>query len=448
MYENIKKAIDDAKEMILSSERLIWKNPETGYKEWKTSEYMAEKFREFGYELHMAGNIPGFYADFDTGKPGPKILVLGELDSLICEDHPEADSVTGAVHSCGHHAQCAALLGVAKALKDSCVSEGWCGSVRLCAVPAEEPIELEFRQKLIKEGKIKYICGKPEFISRGYFDGADIAFMVHTTVSQEYDFLVQNGSTGALTKHITYKGKSAHAGGSPNLGINALYAANLGLNAINALRETFKEPDLVRVHPIMTKGGDAVNAIPADVHMESFVRALTYDAMKTENKKVNRALAGSAVSLGASLTISDALAASPLINDLTLKAIFEEAVFDYNPNASFKSFDRTSTGCTDMGDISMIMPAIHPNAAGADGISHGNNYTIKNPEKACVDSAAVQLIMLSKLLSDGGKNAELVLKNKGAHIISKEEYLKIMDEFTKDCLAVEYESDSKASIVY
>jgi len=448
MYENIKKTVEDAKEMILSAERHIWKNPETGYKEWKTSAYMAEKFEEMGYELHMAGDIPGFYTDFDTGKPGPKVLVLGELDSLICADHPESDPETGAVHSCGHHAQCAALLGVAKALKNPEISKDWVGSVRLCAVPAEEPIELEYRHSLIKEGKIKYVCGKPEFISRGYFDGVDMAFMVHTTTTSDCDFLVGKGSTGAHTKSILYKGISAHAGGCPQAGINALYAANLGLNAINAIRETFTEPDLVRVHPIITKGGDAVNAIPADVKLDSFVRALTFEAMKRENRKVNRALAGGAIAMGAELTFCDALAASPLVNDVTLSELFGEAAEAVSENSVFVSSGRVSTGCTDMGDISMIMPAIHPNAAGAKGTSHGNDYIIADPHKACVNSAIAQVILLSKLLSNNGENAEKVLKNKGSHIISKEEYLKIVDEFTRTYSAITYDGDNKAIAEY
>lgn len=448
MYEDIKKAVNDAKEMILEAEKHIWQNPETGYKEWKTSKYMAEKFKDFGYELHMAEDIPGFYADYDTGKHGPTVLVLGELDSLICEDHPDADSKTGAVHSCGHHAQCAALLGVAKALKDSDIAKDWCGKIRLCAVPAEEPIELEYRQSLIHEGTIKYICGKPEFISRGYFDDVDMAFMFHTTTSHDCNFVVQNGSTGALTKNMYFTGKSAHAGGSPYAGINALYAANLSLNAINALRETFKEPDLVRVHPIITKGGDAVNAIPADVRMESFVRALTYDSMKTENKKVNRALGGSAVAMGAQVGICDALAASPLINDKTLRELFVEAVKDFDPDVKYADSSHISTGCTDMGDLSMIMPALHPYVAGAIGTSHGNDYRIGNPENACVDSAKVQLILLAKLLSDEGKAAKRVLENKGSHIISKEKYLEIMDEFNKADYAVSYENDNKATIEF
>ena len=96
----------------------LWKNPETGYKEWKAHAYLTEKFRALGYELVEAGNIPGFYTDLDTGRPGPTVLVMGELDALICESHPDADPETGAVHSCGHCCQAAGLLGVAAALKE------------------------------------------------------------------------------------------------------------------------------------------------------------------------------------------------------------------------------------------------------------------------------------------------------------------------------------------
>ena len=173
--------VERYKDMILAAERHIWKNPEAGYREVKTSAYLAEQFRALGYEdLVMAGNIPGFYTVVDTGKPGPEVLILAEMDSLICPNHPESDPKTGAVHSCGHHAQCAALLGVAAALKAPEVLEALCGRVRLCAVPAEELLEIEYRTSLKKQGVIRYYGGKGEFLSRGYFDGVDLAFMVHT----------------------------------------------------------------------------------------------------------------------------------------------------------------------------------------------------------------------------------------------------------------------------
>ena len=179
--QNISNAVDKYRDLILEAERYIWKNPETGYKEVKTSKYLAEQFEKLGYKLTYADGITGFYTVIDTGREGPEVLVLGELDSIICPAHPEADPVTGAVHSCGHNAQCAALLGVAAALTDEKVLSNLSGRIRLCAVPAEELLEIEYRSRLMKEGKIKYFGGKPEFLHRGYFDGVDIAFMVHTS---------------------------------------------------------------------------------------------------------------------------------------------------------------------------------------------------------------------------------------------------------------------------
>lgn len=80
----------------------------TGYREWEASNYLAETYKKLGYTLTTAENIPGFYTDVDTGKPGPKILVLSELDGLFVPGHPHADPETNAAHACGHHAQCAA----------------------------------------------------------------------------------------------------------------------------------------------------------------------------------------------------------------------------------------------------------------------------------------------------------------------------------------------------
>ena len=154
---------------------------------------MEDAFENLGYTITRAGNIPGFYTVIDTGREGPEVLILGELDSLVIPTHPECDKKTGAVHACGHNAQCAALLGVAAALKEPSVLEKLCGRIRLCAVPAEELIELDYRSELKAEGKIKYFGGKSEFLYRGYFDGVDIAFMVHTSSSKE--FSINSGGT-------------------------------------------------------------------------------------------------------------------------------------------------------------------------------------------------------------------------------------------------------------
>ncbi|MBE6959082.1 MAG: amidohydrolase, partial [Ruminococcaceae bacterium] len=372
-------AVEKHKQLILDTERYIWKNPETGYKEFKTSAYMAENFQKLGYELVMAEGLTGFYTDLQTGRPGPMLLILGELDSIICPDHPEADPATGAVHSCGHNAQCAALLGVAAALKEPGVLDDLCGTIRLCAVPAEELLEIDFRSKLQAEGKIKYMGGKSEFLYRGYFDGVDLAFMVHTSSACG----VRPGNVGCLAKKITYKGVAAHAGGSPWDGRNALYAATCGLNAVNAIRETFREQDIIRVHPIITSGGAMVNAIPDTVTLESYVRGSTFEGICLANQRVNQALCGAALSVGCNVDIEDIPGYAPLNNDDNMRSVVLEAAALAIPEYPFANHTERSSGSTDMGDLSCIMPVVHPYAPGAVGKGHGNDYYIEDPELAC-----------------------------------------------------------------
>ena len=436
MTEKYVRAVEKYRELILKTERQIWENPETGFKEYKTANYMEEAFEALGYDLVRAGNIPGFYTILDTGRPGPEVLILGELDSLICPNHPEADPVTGAVHCCGHNAQCAALLGVAGALKEPEILQDLCGRIRLCAVPAEELIEIEYRKGLVEEGKIRYLGGKTEFLHRGYFDGVDIAFMVHTTGGE--NFFTNLGSVGCISKRVIYKGKASHAGGSPWNGCNALYAATLGLNAINSIRETFREPDIIRVHPIMTHGGEVVNAIPERAVLESFVRGSNYEAIQAANQKVNRALCGAALSLGANVEIQDNPGYAPLRNSDGMIQLAGDAAKEIG-EIPFVKNEGLSSGSTDMGDLSQLMPVIHPYAPGAQGMAHGADYRIADPELACVASAKWQVAMVSLLLKDGARRATEIIDSFVPTFASKEEYFTYVDSLYCEGDRISYE---------
>ena len=439
----IYQAVEKHRDRILKAERYLWANPETGYKEFKSSRYMEEQFRALGYEPVLAEGITGFYTVLDTGRPGPEVMILAELDSIICPAHQEADPTTGAVHSCGHHAQCATLLGIAAALKEEGMLDDLSGRIRLCVVPAEELLEIEYRMSLMQAGKIKYFGGKPEFLHRGYFDGVDVAFMVHT--SGQYGVSV--GAVGCIAKKITYKGKAAHAGGSPWKGRNALYAANCGLNAVNAIRETFREADLIRVHPIMTAGGDMVNAIPETVTLESYVRGATFEGIADANKKVNRALIGAALSLGTNVEIVDMPGYAPLHNDVGMIEVAREAYAVICPeDAELFQPAPMRTGSTDMGDLSCVMPVIHPYCGGAAGTSHGNDYTIVDTEQACILNAKWQLIMLHTLLKNGGARAAKIKADFKPLFASKEEYLHYVDQIHRagDCIV--YGEDGTATV--
>ena len=441
--QKIFEAIDKHRQLILSAERYIWQNAETGYKEFKTSEYLENAFEKLGYTLTRAENITGFYTDIDTKKAGPTVLIMGELDSIICPSHPDANKETGAVHSCGHNAQAATLLGIAAALKEDGVSNDLCGKIRLCAVPAEELIEIEYRNELKAKGIIKYLGGKTEFLHRGYFDGVDIAFMVHT--ADTYSCVKTN--VGCMLKNITYKGVSAHAGGSPWEGVNALYAANCGINAVNAIRETFKDNNSIRFHPIITNGGAMVNAIPETVTVESYVRGATIDAIVNANKRVNRALVGGALSLGANIVIKDSFGYAPLNNDDNMISLAKEAAEIAIPEENFTYNNVCTSGSTDMGDLSCIMPVIHPYAGGSVGTSHGNDYYINDPDKACVKNAKWQLTMLNLLLCDDGKRAKKIISDFKPLFASKNEYLDYIDSLSNECERIEYKNDGTANVI-
>ena len=117
-------------------------------------------------------------------------------------------------------------------------------------------------------------------------------------------------------------GRASHAGGAPQLGINALSAAMLALNAIHAQRETFWDQDTVRIHPIITKGGDAVSVVPAEVTMETFVRGGSREAIIDANMKVDRCLRAGAMAMGAEVEINTIPGYLPQRNNRAMGELF------------------------------------------------------------------------------------------------------------------------------
>ncbi len=440
--------VEKYKDLILQAERYIWENPEPGYKEYKTHAYVKEHFEKLGYEIVEAENITGFYTVLDTGKPGPTLLILAELDSLINRTHPGCDKETGAVHSCGHHAQCAAMMGLASALKEEGAIDGLCGKIKLCLVPAEEGIEIGYRKELVKKGIIKFTSGKPEFISRRYFDDVDIAFMVHASPNKEYKLLLTKGHNGVIRKHTIVKGVSAHAGAHPYNGVNALNAASLIILAVNSLRETFKEEYYARVHSIITKGGDAVNAVPDEVVIESYVRAAEPIAHKKVNQAVNLAISAAAAANGCTVTIEDMAGSEALREDANLREVALTVMEDIVGKDGYFYKDEWLASSTDMGDLSTLVPTIHAYATGAIGTSHGKDYFIKDAYNACVNSAKFQIGLIRKLLENDAKEAKNVLSKFKPVFNSVDEYLKHKESINMDKDTVKFNSDGTVTIDY
>lgn len=435
---------DKHQALMLSAERHIWNHPETGYREWKTHAYLKEQFEKLGYTITEAGTVPGFYTDIDTGRPGPTLLIMGEMDSLLIPDHPECDPATGFVHACGHHAQVAALLGIAAVLREPGALTDLFGRIRLMAVPAEELIEIAYREELRRQGVIHYYCGKVEFLYRGMMDGADLGLMVHTVVSTPggQTYWIQNGQNGCIAKTIRYLGTAAHAGSAPHLGVNALYAATLGMHAVNSLRETFVDEDHIRFHPIVTSGGTAVSSIPNDVTMESYVRGANMPAILMQNRKINRALAASAAAIGCNVMLSDRPGYSPLNNSKAMMDIALSSVREVMGEQAIGS-GGWSKGSTDLGDLGQVMPVLQPYCLGASGKGHSSNYKITDPYTAVVGSCKLQLVLLYALLSDGATQAKRVLAETKPAYASKEEFFRTIDHIFLDKEAVSYCDDGK-----
>ena len=128
--------------------------------------------------------ITGVIAPFKGKESKLKVALMGELDAVVCPGHRCADPVTGAAHSCGHNCMIAALSGVAYALKDTGIMEELSGDIVLMAVPAEEYVEIEYRNELKKAGKIWFLGGKQEFIYEGVFDDLFQEYTVSHTLER------------------------------------------------------------------------------------------------------------------------------------------------------------------------------------------------------------------------------------------------------------------------
>ena len=226
-------------------------------------------------------------------------------------------------------------------------------------------------------------------------------------------------NNGTVAKKIQFVGKGAHAGGSPHLGINALNAATLAMSAIHFNRETFVDTDTVRVHPIITKGGEAVSAVPADVRMETFVRGKTLDAIMDANRKVDRALRAGAMAVGATVNIQTIPGYLPMLQSQRMQEIFRGNA-ETLVGADNVGWNPHRTGSTDMGDVSALMPVLHPYVGGATGIGHGADYVIQDYQLAVITGAKAMTATVIDLMADGAEEANRVVANHRAQMTSRE----------------------------
>jgi amidohydrolase len=415
--------IDECREQIVSIGESIMDAPELGFKEHQTADRVMEVFRQLKMPFESQLGLTGVKAVLQGGRPGPTVAIMGELDALLVPDHPRACRKTGAAHACGHNAQIAGMLGAAMGLCRSGIAEELAGRVVFLAVPAEEYVEIAYRVGLVRQGLTSFLTGKQELIKLGLFDDIDMAVMIHSTSPAVHPGSagLSPSSNGFLAKNIRFLGKAAHAGMSPERGINALNAAQLALSAINAQRETFRDEDCVRVHPIITKGGDLVNVVPSEVCMETYVRAKTPDAMLDAAAKVDRALRGAAIALGCQVEVETVPGNLPLRNDPLLAELFRDHVRILFGDNAYREHEH-SGGSTDAGDLSQLMPVLHPMMTGAHGSHHQTDWHIADYEAGYVLPAKSLAMMAVDLLSTDAAQARNVL-SQFTPGMTKQEYI-------------------------
>jgi len=397
LKEKIIEAIDNMRDEIIEIGDYVLKNPEMGYKEYKTAELVKNVFDKLGIEYRDKLALTGVKGEICGNGEGPNICIIGEMDAVKCFGHPYADSDTGAAHACGHNAQIASLLGAAIGIVKSGVMEKLSGKVTFFAVPAEEFVELEWREQLKNDGKIEFFGGKQELIKLGEFEGIDMAMMVHSQAGvQDPELYMDGSSLGFNTKQISFKGKAVHAS-EPFEGVNALNAAMLALMGIHANRETFRDEDKVRIHPIITNGGELVNVVPSMTTIETYVRGANQKAIESACEKVDNAVKAGAMAVGAECEIKTTKGYMPLNQDKELGRIFEENAKVITKSKIHHGIDMT--GSTDMGDLSSKIPCIQPTMGGFSGSAHGKDFVVCDKEAAYIMPAKIMACTVYDLLN-------------------------------------------------
>ena len=290
-------------------------------------------------------------------------------------------------------------------------------------MPAEEFIDVEERAARVAKGEIEFMLGKPELVAKGHFDDVDMAMMIHTGSRDA----VQDA--GRSRRILEWRAGQADPvswqGGACRQPAAARdQRAERGDDRDerdSAQRETFWDKDTIRIHPIITKGGDAVSVVPAEVTMETFVRGGSLEAIVDANTKVDRCLRAGAMAMGAEVEIHTIPGYLPQRNDRAMgeffggnvEALFGPGEFDIGGHR---------TGSTDMGDLAHLMPVIHPYVVAAEGKAHGADWRINEPEHGYLTPAKLLAMTAIDLLYGDAAPARNVIAD-FKPVFTKESYL-------------------------
>ena len=412
-------------ERIKAGETLL-RMPELAYCEQRSSEFVGRCFANLGLKEQTGLAITGRRADVDTGRPGPRVAILGELDALIVPQHPFADATTHAAHACGHHSGLNAMLGCADVLTQPEVLSHLSGSLAFIATPSEECQNQPYISSLIEAGKLQLFGGKSEMIAEGVFDDIDVAMMLHAGGSN----FTPSGFNGFVMKRLIFHGKSAHAGANPDKGVNAISMMRSALTLMDAQRDTFRDEAHVRLHGYIPEGGEAVNVVPDRAVFTLQVRAASPEAIQDASDKVDRCVKAVAIAFGGETEVQNIFGFMPLIAYDELDDVHQQNVQTIAPGAPFtRGIYRPSS--TDMGDVSMIIPSLHGYFRGFAGTAHTDDFVVIDPQQAYVDSSKMMALDAIDLLWDDASCGKKIASLKCP--MDKQTYLEKMRGFSS-CL--------------
>lgn len=357
--EIIFSAVEAALPELYEIAKFLYENPEIGGEEEQASRLLVDSLENHGFNVtcNYFEIEHAFRAVYDSGKPGAKIGIFAEYDAL-----PEIG------HGCCHNLICTAALGAAYGLQTVLSDVG--GKIIVFGTPGEENIQT-----------------KTVMAPLGAFDEADVAMMIHP-----HGISASSGRTRAIESlQIEFYGKTSHAGSAPELGINALDAAVLCYQMISQQKNYY--PD-TNVHGIINHGGSKASVIPDYASMKYLTRAWDMGTLKRLRTMVENCAEAAAKATGCKWKIFNNEQTNAAMNsNHTMSEIFDKYLIMAG-ETSIESVDHT--GSTDMGDVSMILPSIHPfvGLGNADLVPHSREMadtTVTEDGRLCMERGAKAL---------------------------------------------------------
>jgi len=375
-----KEKLNATRGALIDLSHRIHANPELGFEERLASSWLCEMLADAGFkvEAEVCGMPTAFIARAGSGP----------LHVAICAEY---DCLPGIGHACGHNLIAAMSIGAGIAAAKIADEAGL--TVSVIGTPAEE---------------IGDSSGKILLLERGGFEGVHAAMMVHPA---PFDALaVPTAAIATFDAH--YTGKESHAGFAPQLGINAADALTIAQTAIGLLRQHIHPTD--RVHGIITHGGDAPNVIPAHTKARYMVRAKTIGDLDDIREKVFRCFEAGALATGSKLEIiGGSKPYAELHHDPRISALYGR-----NAESLGRSFVNVppgaSGGSTDMGNVSLAIPSIHPmiGIESLPAVNHQPEFTahcIKPvADQAIIDAALAMAWTAIDLASDQNLSDDLI----------------------------------------